>query len=75
MKTQVAIVRDMKSYIQLHAQYESDELKEGDVLPVILDGDAGGDRFVAEFSFLNRKDESLKLHPFIIFEGTLGGDF
>ena len=70
MKTQVAIVKDMKSYIQLHAQFESGELKEVDILPVILDSDAGGGRFVAEFSFLNRKDEYLKLHPFIIFEGT-----
>ena len=26
--------------------------------------------FVAEFTFLNRKDKSLKLHPFLMFEGT-----
>ena len=70
VKTQVAIVKDFKSYIQIHAQCESGELKEGDIYPVVIDGDAGGGRFVAEFAFLNRKDESLKLHPFLIFEGT-----
>ena len=26
--------------------------------------------FVAEFTFLNRKDKSLKLHPFLMCEGT-----
>ena len=34
---------------------EKDQLEDGDILPVIIDGDAGGGRFVAEFTFLNRK--------------------
>ena len=45
-------------------------MEDGDILPVIIDGDAGGGRFVAEFTFLNRKDISLKLHPFLLYEGT-----
>ena len=49
---------------------EKDQLEDGDILPVIIDGDAGGGRFVAEFTFLNRKDKSLKLHPFLLYEGT-----
>ena len=69
-KTQVAIVKDLKSYIQTHAMCEKDQLGDGDILPVVIDGDAGGGRFVAEFTFLNRKDKSLKLHPFLLYEGT-----
>ena len=69
-KTHVAIVKDLKSYIQTHAQNEKDDLMDDDILPVVIDGDAGGGRFVAEFTFLNRKDKSLKLHPFLMFEGT-----
>ena len=69
-KTDVAIVKDLKAYIQVHALNESDELTDDDFLPVVIDGDAGGGRFVAEFTFLNRKDKSLKLHPFLLYEGT-----
>ena len=69
-KTHVAIVKDLKSYIQTHAQNEKDDLMDDDILPVVIDGDAGGGRFVAEFTFLNRKDKSLKLHPFLMFKGT-----
>ena len=69
-KTHIAIVKDLKSYIQTHAMNEKDQLEDGDILPVVIDGDAGGGRFVAEFTFLNRKDKSLKLHPFLLYEGT-----
>ena len=69
-KTHVAIVKDLKGYIQTHAICEKDELSDDDILPVVIDGDAGGGRFVAELTFLNRKDKSLKLHPFLFFEGT-----
>ena len=39
------------------------------VLPVCFDADAGGGRFLAVFTFLNREDGDVKLHPFIIFKG------
>ena len=68
--TDVAIVKNLKSYIQLHGEFESDELNGDEELPVVLGGDAGGGRFVAEFTFKNRKDGSLKLHPILIYEGT-----
>ena len=64
-------VKDLHSYIQLHANSESDMLnEEAKELPLVLGGDAGGGRFVAEFSFLSRKDKSLKLHPICLYEGT-----
>ena len=67
----VAIVKDLHSYIQLHANSESDMLnEEAKELPINLGGDAGSGRFVAEFSFLSRKDKSLKLHPICLYEGT-----
>ena len=69
-KTKVAIVKDLHSYVQLHANAECDMLKDQDVLPIVLGGDAGGGRFVAEFSFVSRKDKSLKLHPMLLYEGT-----
>ena len=59
----MAIVKDLKSYIQTHAIIEKDEFSDDAYLPVV-DSDAGGSQFVAEFTFLNRKDKSLKLHPF-----------
>ena len=39
-------------------------------LPVCFDADAGGGRFVATFAFLNRKDSSVVLHPFLVYEGS-----
>ena len=47
----MAIVKGLKSYIQTHAQNEKDDLMDDDILPVVIDGDAGGGRFVAEFTF------------------------
>ena len=35
-----------------------------------FDADAGAGRFVAVFAFLNRNDQNVKLHPFILFEGS-----
>ena len=69
-KTHVAIVKNLKSYIQIHACKESDQFCEGNILPVVITGDAGGGRFVLEFTFLNRKDKSLKLHLLLLYEGT-----
>ena len=45
-------------------------LKDGDELHVCWDGDGGGGRFVAEFTFLNDVDRKVILHPFLIYEGT-----
>ena len=47
----MAIVKDLKSYIQTHAQNEKDDLMDDDSLLVVIDGDAVGGRFVAEFTF------------------------
>ena len=47
----MAIVKDLKSYIQTHAQKEKDDLMDDDSLLVVIDGDAGDGRFVAEFTF------------------------
>ena len=41
-ETHVAIVKDLKSYIQTHAKIEKDELSHDEYLPVVIDGDAGG---------------------------------
>ena len=55
-KSQVAIVKDLKSYIETHAMNEKDQLENGDMKPVVIvGGDAEGKHFVAEFTFLNRK--------------------
>ena len=35
-----------------------------------FDADAGGGRFLATFTFLNRKDGDVKLHPFLMFKGS-----
>ena len=45
-------------------------LSDDEYLPVVINGHAGGGRFVAEFTFLNRTYKSLKLHPFPLYEGT-----
>ena len=70
-KTTVGSVKDLKSTIQKFAEFEGEslDLSKG-VLPVCYDSDAGGGRVVSSFAFLNRKDEDIKLHPFIIFEGS-----
>ena len=39
-------------------------------LPVCFDADAGGGRFLAIFGFLNRIDFDVKLHPFLLYEGS-----
>ena len=45
-------------------------LENGVILKLCYDADAGGGRFIGEFTFLNCKDEIIVLHPFIIYEGT-----
>lgn len=74
-RTCVLSVRNLKDYITKIAESEADTLKVVDddneqLLPLCLDGDGGGGRFVCEFAFLNTVDKKLKLHPFLIYEGT-----
>ena len=53
------------------AKSESEELDlESGELPLCFDADAGGGRFLAIFTFLNRKDGEVKLHPFLVFKGS-----
>ena len=66
-------VKHLKSYIEKVAVAEKNKLanlNDGDDLHVCWDGDGGGGRFVAEFTFLNNTDRKITLHPFLIFEGT-----
>ena len=53
------------------AESESEELDLASrELPVCFDADAGGGRFLATFTFLNRKDGDVKFHPFLMFKGS-----
>ena len=53
------------------AESESEELDLASrELPVCFDADAGGGRFLATFTFLNRNDGDVKLHPFLMFKGS-----
>ena len=64
-------MKNLLSYIKLFAISESSDMNlDKSILPVCIDADAGGGRFVASFTFLNRKDETVKLHPFLMFEGS-----
>ena len=50
--------------LPLHQIYHEQEL------PVCFDADAGGVRFLAIFGFLNRTDFDVKLHSFLLYEGS-----
>ena len=72
-RTCVLNVKNLKTYIEKVANIEKDNLVslvDGEDLHLCWDGDGGGGRFVAEFTFLNNDDRKITLHPFIIFEGT-----
>jgi deoxycytidylate deaminase len=70
-ETTVLMVKDLHNYIAKIALSESNDLDLSmKQLPVCYDADAGGGRFVASFAFLNRKDCSVVLHPFLIYEGS-----
>ena len=79
-RTCVLNVKDLKTYIQKLAVAEKDNLKnlsDGDELQICWDADAGGGRFVGEFTFINNLDRKVILHPFLIYvranlEVTLG---
>ncbi len=69
--TSVLSVKNLELYITKLAQSEHCELDfTNNILPVCFDADAGGGRFVAIFAFLNRIDKSVKLHPFLLYEGS-----
>ena len=72
-ETCVMKVKNLKAYIQKFVISESDNLthlQDGDKLKICYDADAGGGRFIAEFAILNGKDQSITLHPFLLFEGS-----
>jgi len=70
-ETPVISVKDLPNYIEKLANGESGELDFSmGCLPVCFDADAGGGRFVASFTFLNSLDTKVKLHPFLLFEGS-----
>ena len=64
-------VKNLTAYITKLAESESEELDlTSGELPLCFDADAGGGRFLAIFTFLNRKDGEVKLHPFLAFKGS-----
>ena len=71
--TCVLQVKNLNEYIQKIANSEADNLKhlkDGDNIEICYDADAGGGRFVAEFTIINTQDENIRLHPIVIYEGT-----
>ena len=64
-------MKDLTTYTEKMAESESAALDvHSGVLPVCFDADAGGGRFLAVFTFLNREDGDVKLHQLIIFKGS-----
>ena len=71
-ETTIARVKNLRNYMEKIANSKKEKLqhlKDGEELEVCLDLDAGGGRVVAEFVFLNENSETLKIHPFLLFEG------
>ena len=61
-ETTVLLVKDLTKYITKLAESESAALDvQSGELPVCFDADAGGGRFLAVFTFLNREDGEVKL--------------
>ena len=70
-ETPVLQVKCLESYIVKMAQSEAMTLDlSAKELPICFDADAGGGRFLAVFAFLNRLDQDIKLHPFLLYEGS-----
>ena len=71
-ETTILRVKDLKSYIDKMASSKTDlkHLNDGDDIEICLDLDAGGGRVIAEFGILSEQSETLKIHPFLIYEGT-----
>ena len=66
-------VKSLRDYIEKIANDKKNNLKhlnDADNIDVCLDLDAGGGRVVAEFGILSEESETLKIHPFLIYEGT-----
>ena len=71
-ETCVLKVKELKTYIGKIVTSEAENLthlSNGDKLKICYDADGGGGRFLAEFAILNGKDQNIKLHPFLVFEG------
>ena len=61
-ETTVLLVKDLTKYLTKLAESESAALDvQSGELPVCFDADAGGGRFLAVFTFLNREDGEVKL--------------
>ena len=70
-ETPVLQVHNLESYIVKHALSEASELDlTSKELPICIDADAGGGRFLAVFCFLNRFDKDVKLHPWLLYKGS-----
>ena len=71
-ETTILRVKDLKSYIEKMASSKTDlkHLNDGKEIEICLDLDAGAGRVVAEFGILSDESETLKIHPFLIYEGT-----
>ena len=70
-ETPVLQVKCLESYIAKMAESEALALDlSAKELPICFDADAGGGRFLAVFAFLNRNDQDIKLHPFLLYEGS-----
>ena len=70
-ETPVLGVKNLESYVIKMAESESSYLDLSEnVLPICFDADAGGGRFLAVFTFMNREDNDVKLHPYLIYEGS-----
>ena len=60
-ETTVLLVKDLTKYITKLAESESAALDvQSGELPVCFDADAGGGRFLAVFTFLNREDGDVR---------------
>ena len=69
--TTIARVKNLRNYMEKIVNSKKEKLqhlKDGEELEVCLDLDAGGGRVVAVW-FLNENSETLKIHPFLLFEG------
>ena len=70
-ETPVWQVNNLEMYIVKHALSEASDLDlSSKELPVCVDADAGGGRFLAIFCFLNRFDKDVKLHPWLLYKGS-----
>ena len=73
-ETTIARVKNLRNYMEKIANSKKEKLqhlKDGEELEVCLDLDAGGGSWKSgrRVWFLNENSETLKIHPFLLFEG------